>query len=283
VDDFSNLRGWAEAFEDAQKSRVAMENRLRSMSARAEAAEAILGGMKTAERLAALEMRRSFRKAAPAVRAWVLETPGLGEHLFARLIGAIGHPVIASPYHWTGEGEHRRLVPDPPYRRTVSQLWSYCGHGDPARRKRKGMTAEEAFTLGNPRAKMLVRLIAEGAMKCAGPTAVLPGPTDAANTDAPPLPTSLRIGETHTSTAGWDPSSDGGATDAPRAGHHTPRRRSPYRDVYDLGRVTYADRVDAKGEPWTPAHQHSAALRLTGKRILQDLYDVAKAEVQPTA
>ena len=53
------------------------------------------------------------------------------------------------------------------------------------------------------------------------------------------------------------------------------RRRSPYRDVYDLGRLTYVDRVDDDGKPWTPGHQHNAALRLTGKAILRDLWTVS--------
>ena len=54
--------------------------------------------------------------------------------------------------------------------RSVSQLWSYCGHGDPARKRRAGMTAEEAAAMGNPQAKMLTRLLAECCMKQNGGT-----------------------------------------------------------------------------------------------------------------
>jgi hypothetical protein len=51
-------------------------------------------------------------------------------------------------------------------RRSVSQLWSYCGHGDAKRQRARGMSSEDAAAMGNPRAKMLVRLIAESCMKC---------------------------------------------------------------------------------------------------------------------
>lgn len=273
--EFAELRLLAESFEDAQKARIAIENRLRSGTDSAPVAEA-LAALEHAEKKLGLAMRRSFRKAAPEANQWVKDTPGVGEHLVARLLGCIGHPVIASPYHWEGEGHDRALVADAPFSRSVSQLWSYCGHGDAGRKKRKGMTADEAMALGNPRAKMLVHLIAEGAMKCVGSAsrAATPEVCPPPDTD---LSGDLCRNETHTTRVPADHSENGdGSNEDSTPSGPSARRRSPYRDVYDLARITYADRVDANGKPWTPAHQHNAALRLVGKVILRDLWLAAQ-------
>lgn len=72
--------------------------------------------------------------------------------------------------HWEGEGQSRKLVDDPPYERSISQLWAYCGHGDPDRQRYMGMDATEAFALGRPKLKMLVHLIAECAIRQPGAT-----------------------------------------------------------------------------------------------------------------
>lgn len=65
---------------------------------------------------------------------------------------------------------------------------------------------------------------------------------------------------------------------------------SPYRKVYEEARERYKDRTHESscircgpsgapalpGSPWSLAHQDAAALRLVGKRFLQDLWDVAR-------
>lgn len=64
----------------------------------------------------------------------------------------------------------------------------------------------------------------------------------------------------------------------------------PYRGVYDAARARYADRVHAApcsrcgprghpapaGSPWSPGHQHAAAIRLVGKVFLRDLWREAR-------
>lgn len=52
-------------------------------------------------------------------------------------------------------------------------------------------------------------------------------------------------------------------------------RNSPYRMVYDLARVKYAER------DWTLGHQDAAAMRKVGKEILKDLWQVAPAPLTP--
>jgi hypothetical protein len=69
-----------------------------------------------------------------------------------------------------------------------------------------------------------------------------------------------------------------------------PRPRSPYRDVYDRRRVATADRTHdevclrcgpsgkpaAVGTPWSAAHRHADALRVTAKALLRDLWSEAR-------
>lgn len=92
--------------------------------------------LKEVEHFAELELKRAWRhhELAP----WAAGIPGCGEKLMARLIAAIG---------------------DPAERPNVAKLWAYCGVGDPLRKRRSGMSQEEAFRLGNPEAKMRVYLI----------------------------------------------------------------------------------------------------------------------------
>lgn len=214
LDGFTTLRIWAESFDDAQRARISCANRMLRGGVPPEMFAPQLEALLRAEHEIGKAMRKSYKLAAPAsVVAWQKGSLGIGDHLLARLLGTVGHPVIATPYHWEGEGDKRTLVADLPFERTVSQLWAYCGVGDPTRKRRKGMSADDAMALGSPRAKMLVRLIAEGSMKA----------------------------------------------------------RGEHRPVYDLGRAKYADR-----EGWTLGHQHAAALRLTGKAILRDLWLAAR-------
>jgi hypothetical protein len=105
-----------------------------------------------------------------------LATPGIGDKSASRLIGEIGHPVIAFPKHWeerpdakgTDADPKRVLIEDEPFERMVSQLWTYCGYGDATKRHRKGMTQDEALACGSPRAKSLTYLLSVGCMKLVG-------------------------------------------------------------------------------------------------------------------
>jgi len=207
------LRVWAEMFEDAQKARIAATNRAERGGVAPDPYVAQLEHLAHAEHQLALAMRRHYRKVVPEqIVTWQKETPGIGEHLLARLLGVIGHPVHTRLHRWEGEGKERVLVDLGPMDRRVSDLWSYCGYGDPNRKRKKGMSAEDAAGLGSPRAKTIVHLLAEACMK---------------------------------------------------------QRTSPYRAVYDDGREKYEAR------DWTDGHRHAAALRLTGKEMLKDLWRVA--------
>jgi hypothetical protein len=102
--------------------------------------------------------------------AWADSYRGLGKKSLARLLAAIGDPATGTTGHWEDlEGEKgqevkRIWVIDDTYERSVSQLWSYCGHGAPGRRT-KNMSQEDALRLGNPHAKKQVWQITTGMLK----------------------------------------------------------------------------------------------------------------------
>lgn len=159
------LRVWAEQFEDVQKARIAAVNRAERGGVDPSTFADYINELAETERICKNEMARAYRNAVPtAVREWQQASHGIGQHLLGRLLGHLGHPVDAFPHHWEGTGSNRKLIADEPYRRTVGQLWQYCGHGAPARRVR-GMTADDAMAQGKPKLKMIVHLLAEACMK----------------------------------------------------------------------------------------------------------------------
>ena len=165
-----NTSGWvelricADLFARAQAERIAVANLLRTTDK--DVFGHHLAALEHTEHQAKLMLRRCYKRVAPPeLRELQKNTPGLGEDSFARILGHLGDPYIATPHWWEGTGTNRVLMQGEPYIRTISQLWSYCGHGDPTRKKHKGMTADEAFAMGSPSLKMLVHLQAEWCMK----------------------------------------------------------------------------------------------------------------------
>ncbi len=165
------LRLFAEMYEDAQKARIGCENRVRSATVDEDLTAASLAALANAENELKKALGKQYKRTVPTpIQEWAKQTKGIGKtspHLLARLLGVIGHPVLATPHHWEGEGTDRVLVADPPFLRNVAKLWAYCGHGDPSRKRAKGMSAAQAASLGNPRAKMIVHLLAEAVIKSA--------------------------------------------------------------------------------------------------------------------
>lgn len=157
----------ADIVDDLERTRIANENRLRTLT-RSEAdsdgqtrgfgmderdpdvarTAALVQMLADTEHQAILNLNRALRK--HPLGPWIKNQKGVGEKTAARLLAVVGDPYANAQ---TGEI------------RTVSQLWSYCGHGDPSRRKFKGMTQEDLFALGNPTAKKRVYLIATCCLK----------------------------------------------------------------------------------------------------------------------
>jgi hypothetical protein len=162
-----NLRTLGRLLDDLEHARKQNGNRIgaleREYGSALPALAVVQDGLAAVEHEAVLALQRMWRHHPLA--AWQKQTHGVGEKLMARLIAEIGDPYIATPHHWH-EGT---LIADPPYPRTVSQLWQYCGLGNPHLKRRKGMTQDEAFLLGKTRAKSIVHLISEGLIKAANP------------------------------------------------------------------------------------------------------------------
>jgi hypothetical protein len=137
----------AELVDDLERIRIQTTNRIgaleRTLGSSMPHLEVVADQLREVERQADLELRRAWRK--DPLAPWAKGVPGAGERLMARLIATIG---------------------DPGDRENPAKLWAYCGHGDPARgRRRKGMSKEQLLSLGNPEAKKRVWLLALQFMK----------------------------------------------------------------------------------------------------------------------
>ena len=147
-------------FDDAQRFRIRLNNRVTKyptidrpeISLLLELAEGI-------EASARKELRAEYRRTVPsAIIQWQKDTKGIGDHTLALLLAATKDPGIARPRDTEGNPT------GPSYHRSVSTLWSYCGHGAPLKR-RKGMSEEDARAMGNPAAKRATFLLAEAVIK----------------------------------------------------------------------------------------------------------------------
>lgn len=310
--DFLTLRIWAESFEDAQRARISCENRMLRGGIDPELFAPQLEALERAEHEIKLAMVRAYRRLVreylPGVEPWAKSRFGIGEHLLARLLGTTGHPRIATPYQWmNGDtpdwhecdparcGSDRHLVALPMFERSVRQWYAFCGYV-PGRKRQKGMSAEDAFALGNPRAKMVLHLLAESTIKCrpnsesvavdaSGDTALAPPVPRSEASDASagqPLDSPMlcpsasvcaesRPSPTLSSDADVLTGKESGQPAELSDSEEATADRHLYRHVYDAGRLKYADRDD-----WTLGHQHNAALRLVAKRIARDLWAASK-------
>ena len=163
----------ADMLDDTERTRIANENRLRQLT-RSEAdsdgeergfgldlshpdvarVAALVDALKKIEHDATLNLNRRLRK--HPLGPWIKAQKGIGEKQAARLLAVVGDP------YWHDAQDRPRLV---------SELWSYCGHGDAKRRIRKGMTQGDLLACGSPVAKMRIHLIAEACLKAQGPYA----------------------------------------------------------------------------------------------------------------
>lgn len=186
---------------------------------------------------------------------WVDTVPGVGAHSVAIIVALLdGDPYIAKPKFWVegtstrknGERAKRDLGYGEPYVRTLSQLRAYCGYGDPQRKRRAGMSQQEAMALGNPRLKKRVHLVAEVLMRrrCANCTAA-----ERARRADPDK------------AASWSPPPADCTCEADGHG---------YRVIYDEARRTYLAR------DWTELHRANSALTLVKKEFLKDLFEVSR-------
>lgn len=248
-DGWLELRIWAEMFNDAQQARIAAVNQAERGGVDPIIYTAHIDRVTAAEAECKKALIRCYRRITPpGIRQFQQEQRGIGEHEMARLLGHLGHPIIATPHHWEGTGAKRHLVGDEPFARTVSQLWQYCGHGKPGR-ARKGASADDLAALGSPMLKAQVWRMATSMAKAG------------------------------VRTIGVDDKNEDYNPDNREA-------ISRYGDVYLATRRAVADKVHTvdcvrcgpsgkpalEGSPWSSGHRHAHSLRIVGKTFLRDLW-----------
>lgn len=200
----------ADKLDDLERVRIANENRLRSLhqvkglaGTEAEAELAALTDVLVGlEKEATKSLERTMRK--HPLGPWVKQTVGLGDKQVARLLASVGDLTVRPV-----KDEEGNLIGWAP--RRVSDLRSYCGLGDPARKRRKGEQANWSNT-----AKMRAYLCAESCMKqrC------------------------KRCTEAAKKGEGWSP---------PPADCRCAERGFRYRVVFDRERAKWADRDTTDG------------------------------------
>lgn len=261
----------ADVLDDLEHTRVANENRLRSLAQEGydgtpehARIRGLVDALATLEHGAELEVKRALRK--HPLGPWVKATVGIGEKQGARLLAAIGDPA------WN----HAEQRP----RRGPAELWAYCGlhvinpgqspddaqaarAGDPSGQGPHDAHDHLAAGVGHP-----------------GDQPASDAHEDRVSGVAPKRARGTK--------ANWN------ATAKMRA-HLVAescikQATSPYRAVYDTGRAKHANAVHAypcaqcgpKGKPAQPGaplsagHQHARALRLVSKAILRDLFLAAR-------
>ena len=154
----------AEALNDIERTRIANENRLRTMTFAnlKRGGHALGAGHPAVDRMTGIvnDLRLTEQNASRDLEwlmrnhplgEFVRDTPGLGYKQVARLLGCIGDP------YWH-DAENRP--------RSVRELWAYCGYhviDGEAPKRRKGEKIN-----WNPDAKMRVHLIADKCVQLDG-------------------------------------------------------------------------------------------------------------------
>lgn len=197
--DYWQLRTASRNYYDAYRYTTRVSNRLRALARAGEAYDIDLhaqleaaNAMKDNQQVILTRIYRNL--APPRVRAFQKETLGIGEVWMARLIGEVGDFKVYTEAWWESPDEDggrtstdsqspeddedededrgplpKRVLAIGDVRTTgVRELWAYCGHGDPERRRRRNQSQDEALASGNPTAKMIVHQMAEFALRSNG-------------------------------------------------------------------------------------------------------------------
>lgn len=255
---------FADALDDLERSRIATENRVRSlrqikgMDGTPEEIRllALVDGIAALEHGAELELKRALR--AHPIGPWIKAQVGLGEKQAGRLLAAIGDPYLRE------DGTTR----------TVSQLWAYCG----------------LHVLHPGQARTDTHLVRAGVEPSSDPG------------QSAPVSHAFRAGvapkRARGQRANWNTTAKMRAYLC--AESCIKQARSPFRAVYDAGRAKYTDALHAVecvrcgprgnpapvGSPLSAGHQHARAMRLVSKEILKALWiesrRLAKGHPEPS-
>ena len=142
-----SIRATAEGLLDMKDQRVRVTNRVeRGGTGDKIMAADMKAAAESSEKLYEKMLLGVYQRGVPdRIREFAAGIPGQASGpSFPWNIAMIGNPRIATPYHKEGNS----LIAGEPYQRSVSQLWSYAGCGDPERRPKKGMVKAELLAMG---------------------------------------------------------------------------------------------------------------------------------------
>jgi hypothetical protein len=300
--------------DDIERARIAAQNRARALrldfglegSPQELAALALAESLAAAEKAVERQVKLALR--ATTLGAWVKDTTGVGERQAARLLGVIGdpawHPVHERP-------------------RKLRELWRFCGldvvpavlavadsqqnFGGGGSDGEDGSLPEIQPDACDAAADGLSSLrSADDPPSFNPPDAITRAAVGSSASAEPGGPASLIISQAEEETAVGPPGS------APRkrrgqrlAWHPEARMRAwniaqsvikcggPFREVYDAGRVRYANAVHLlpcswcspvgkppapPGSPLTPRHQHARATRLVMKAVVKAMWQESRRQ-----
>jgi hypothetical protein len=228
----------ADVLDDIERTRIANENRVRSMeqaglggTPQAVSLAEIVTTFRGVEHAATLSLRRAVR--LHPLGDWIKTTVGIGEKQGARLLATIG-----DPYWNTLHGRPR----------TVSELWAYCGFhvvpaGQACSATRTTGAGGDLGPSGDPSLRRDDTRIAGAGVAARRRRGVRDNWSNQAKMRAYLIAVSC-----------------------------VKQRESPYRETYEKRRA----HTEQTHPDWVPAHAHNDALRIVAKEVLRDLWREAK-------
>lgn len=253
----------ADVLDDAERTRIANENRLRQLTRTSTDADgedrgfgldeshpdvarlaALVDLLGQVEHQATLNLNRKLR--VHPLGPWVKAQRGIGEKQAARLVAVIGDP------YWN-------TLHDRP--RTVSELWAYCGY----------------HTIPAGHGRTDTHITPASGSQPAG------GDHTASGTHGGHVAARRQKGQ----RANW---STAAKTRAYLIAESCLKAGGPWREVYDKRKANTEGRAHAvrcvrcgpsgkpalPGSPWSDGHRHTDALRITAKEILKALWREAR-------
>lgn len=276
VRDYFALNMSAAIVDDLESIRIANTNRLSQLTRDEPDADGVMRGfavgpedatvilltslvadLAATEHQAILNLRRVMR--AHPLGPWMAVQRGIGEKQGARLLAAIGDPYMRPAIAREGE-------PTEPARpRTVSELWAYSGlHVVDFPGGHRTDDTQSPSAAGEPSRRH----------------------SDPRRLDTQTDPVGVAVHRQRGVHANWSPAARMRAYLVAASCVKQPSGTT-WRDVYEAGRVKYADAVHRApckrcrpktkppapvGSPLSDGHQHARAVRLIAKGILRELW-----------
>lgn len=212
---------------------------------------------------------------------WLAEQPGLGAKSLARLLGPLGDPYLRTVIDYAEDDtEREKPLGEHHEPRTLRQLWSYAGlatdEQGQAKRRTKGMSQAESFSLGNPVLRKRAYVISETLQKngvnkndeLIAEEKALEEAKERARAEKKPLP--------KTPTGPYDLERRYSSTSHGKVYLDRRAQTAERRHGAPCVRCGPSGSPAQPGSLWSNGHQHADALRMVSKQILKELWLLAR-------